>query len=778
MSYGRDGTPGGAPDKGNWGVEGAAKGAKDYTITKILSEADKEAYLKSVNMAEAGKTTPEHPELGIVSMIGRNKGKVSQAMLDQFKGDKGLAERAKEMQEGESIDMNHDKSGEIGGTAGYGVVSGNYKYQGGRKKNTNLTIVGKNAVLTVRIDDRSVHTGGGGVNMKGIKGTVEFSAEESEGKVVKITIPKNDPLLEDIARELQAANHENDLVRIAKKYPQVDIITGTTKGNKDAEKATADLPVAGAGFNASGEFSSTEYSDGSADYTGANDVGGQFSVMGLAMKSNSREELQANVDDKGNVKADLNQTDTGFDLDKTVDQIGKNLKNDPFGMVTGGATNVRESSESSGTFLSNREMDHLLRLAHSKEYDNYFNSPALRLEWAQTVHRIRSAGKDRKAAAKHLAEFVGRKRHGKKEGIESMLEAAGHRNGGARYEFPEGTAALKPTYEWLLRSAPPSQIKELVRTGKPAEAMQLAKDALARIKKVQDGLQAAKDKFKDKSRLADMQIFLASRKAQINGLQLQMQNPTVLPQEVMQTAEKTLFDEAMARVKTYQGQEAQFYSQVVAMMEDGHVSSSETIERAEILKQLDDLYKRWDDDLQQLNHLHGKYGFGGELDLSTMQPNRRKLDLTREGSAPMEVNKSMADAGQKMVDRAMTKIKADQARAKRAKEAEARKKRMAAGQKWISQVQSKLGAVTDAMGMVNGMNLRGQTGSITSGANREWSKGFLMNGKARKALNQLQALTISGSLDEINNAGKKALTLAIASLQAFKKGNQIQQYGG
>lgn len=764
-------------------AEGGLKAANAYTITKILSEDEKNAYLKSVDMAEKGKTTPSHPELGVITTIGRNSGKVTDAMLDQFKADKGLAERAKAMKNGESVDLDEDKSAELGATLGNGTFGVNYKATGGRNKKTNLLIVGDNAVLTVSINSRKGHTAGASVTMEGVKGKAQFGSEESEGKIVRITIPKDDPMLEKIAMELQGATHEHELMAIAAKYPQINIVTGNMKGRKDTEAAGLEIPILGAGFSASGEYREKEFSDGSAEYYGANNVGGNLSVMGVAMKSNSKEELEAKVDAKGNVDMDLKETDSEFDLDKTIDQLGKNIKNDPIGLLTGGARTMQESVDNSGTFLTNKEVDYLIHLANSKEYDNYINSPTLRIEWAKTVRKIRAAGNDRKAASKALAEFVGKARHGKKEALESMLESAGHRNGGARYEFPEGTAGLKGDYKWLLRGRPLAQIQGLLHQKKSADALQLAKDVLAKIALVKGGLEAKADAFEDKSRLADMLTFLSSLKAQVSALNMQMLNPKAKVADVAQNAEKTLFDEALSRCKTYKGQEANFYTRVISMMKDGYVSSSETIERAEILKQLDDLYLRWDDDHAQIKYLHGKYGFGGaELDLDGLSPNRKKLELTRAGDAPVVLDSAMSDTVGKGVRAAINKVEADNARlaaavaAKAA--AKARQERKAAAQRWIGQVKSKQAAVSEAMGMCNGMNRRKQTALIRPSANRSWNKAWSANARGGKALQTLQAIALNGSIEQIEKAGKDALDLFQQALAAFERGNQIQKYGG
>lgn len=768
------------------GVKGGFNFSNSYTIRKIMGEDEKNAYLKTVKMAEGGKSTPTHPELGIITTMGKNGGNIKQAVFDSYKSDKGIADRAKDMSDGEGIDLSEDKGGELGGNAKAGPLALDLKYAGGRKKDTQLNIVGGNAVLEVHIASRSGWSGGAGVDMKFVKGGAQFGSEKSAGKIVRITIPKNHPLFPKIAAEVGKIEHEDQLHALKAKYPEVNIINGTSKGESGLEGANIETPIIGLGFNSSHGHSQKEYDDGSAEYKGNNNLGGFVSLLGMKFNSGSKEELNGRVDAKGNANVDLSNTDTSFDLGKTGKQFLKNLEHDPLGLLTGGAKTMQESSDSSGTFMANAHIDQLIQLAKSKNYDDHINSPTVREEWKACVRKIRAAGQDRKAAVKALSQFVGEKRHGKTEAIESMLEASGHRNGGARYEFPDGTEGLKPGYYALLNGNPAVQVQALLKAGKPADAKQLSIDLLARIKTIKDGLEAAEPKFEDKSRLADMLIFLGGVKAQLGALQLQMNNPKAKPADIQEAAEQGLFQEAMRRLETYKTQESAYYGSISKMMEDGHVGLSEAIERGEILKKLDDLYLRWDDDYAMVEILHQKHGFGGaDLDLKNMDPNRNKLELSREGSSPGPVpnpvplaKAGLASAVQKVVDRAVQEQAFKEAQAKRDAAAKARKKRQALVKHWVSAVKFNQAAAGVAMEMCNGMNARKQEGMITSGASAQWGKAFAHYAKGSKGLQQLQAIGLNGSESAILKAGRSALSFFQQSIDTFKRGNQIQQYGG
>ncbi len=531
------------------------------------------------------------------------------------------------------------------------------------------------------------------------------------------------------------------------------------------------------GFNDSSESAAQEFDDGSATYHGANGLGGHLSLLGVKMASNSKEALDANVDSKGNAAGIIGQTDTSFNLGKSLVQLDKNLSNDPLGLIAGSAKNIKEDKDLSGTFLSNKEVDHLIRLAHSKQYDDFITSPKLRAEWKISVAKIRAGGNDRKIALKALAEFLGNARHGKKEALETMLESNGHRNGGARFEFPDGTEALRPDYEWLLRSSPADRVTQLVYAKQGRASVQLAQDILDKIEKVETGLQAAQDKFDDKTRLADMLIFLSNLKAQVSGQRMQLTNPDAKPKDLLEHTEKTRFDDALGRLRTYKQQESALFAEMEAQKDDGHLTSSETIHHITLVNKMSDLYKRWDDDFATVQHLNAEKGMGGaDFDLTILAPNKKRLNSSSATGAKtlQELDMKSINKGVGKAVRTIQSEKQKELQARKRAEQEARKK---ISERWIGQVMGKAEAVTKAKKLANIMSTRGETGSNPL-ARSTWSKGFAIDNKAQKAFQLLRSLAVTGTSTEIASAGQNALSLYQSALDTFNRGDQIQKYGG
>ena len=782
-----------------------ARASSTSTVySKVLSAEAAQEYLAALGEAERGKPNPKHPEMAVIA-TGTNEGWDTAKKALEQRGDIS-AEGIKGMSEGDSFTETEKGSNDLGFGGAFKGYGANIGIGEDHERIRGVRYIGGKAILTVQVKDTErtsggMKAGGGFANMG-----VNYGQSEAYTHNVTVSL---DPKMANFAAtvaQIQAIDSYMDMVRFQQSHPHIKVQFGSGREVGDKLDTTVDIGPVSIGMSDSASHSYMDNADGSSDYKGNNTLGGGIGALGLNLGTSSSESLSAHVDAEGKARMDLSETNKEFDLSKSASSAADSLMNAPgtylAELLTGSAKPIKETSNIPGTLMTDQEVQLLINLAsNANKWGDATMSPRLREDWMSLRTAIRNAKGDRKRIAQALTEFVGKRGHGRRETLEAALRLAGGKdNEGYRYEFPEGTEHLKPSFEKWVYGKPHQEVMALIQAGKQPEALLKAKELLREIQMLKGGLATAK--VKDKSRFSDMVQHLDKPEAEVQGLVNRLENPDASPEEVAEKDLKKQYDRLLMNCKRYRHNFRQSLARVAEMRSDGHLGNSETIETITLVNQSKELVAAWEKDFALLKTIATEQGFGGSAkEWAHYSPDSGWLQLMAKGETALQYSPEaeakrdaaqakaveearykdeIAEENQKIVRRTMDNMPWNleyRAQQQAKKEIGIRQQeKQALHAQWMPILKAAKNAAAMAAGKCNGMNARGQAAMIKPAASKLWSAAFASLSKGNSSLQHFQAILGNSNYHTLAMKNAAATTQALyqKALAQFKEGNQAQ----
>ena len=267
-----------------------------------------------------------------------------------------------------------------------------------------------------------------------------------------------------------------------------------------------------------------------------------------------------------------------------------------------------DSHEVYGLTLSNKDLDQIAKIAggNKRRWDkgalmDYKNSHE---DWEVCRQAIVAAGGNCQVVARELSEFVGGSKSNRLDMLVRFLRPDGDVSIGARANFPDSLASLKPDYEKLVLGASEGLIEELAAKEGPQKAGVLGKEIFDTLESLLQKITAAKEVLAPAVR-AEMLSAIGKRKTLViaamkknAGAQSEQEEKAALEAEYRRTIKTCL---------EYQTAQNDIFAKFGDLWAPGRAYNNEKL--IELLQQLRDLFAVWKPDYAHCAELGKKIGY-------------------------------------------------------------------------------------------------------------------------------------------------------------------------
>ena len=587
--------------------------------TYMLGEAEAKAYVESLTeAATGGAAAATHKEFAIIA-AGLSRGwPFAQAMFKSGSAD---------LKAGESSERGGSKikSGKL--AADVKVVtleaSAESSEQHGAKTTRN-----EDGTLDAELTGTTTDKVSGKVGIKSgvVGGSVgkAHSFTTSSGYVIKID-PKKDPNGEQ-QKALDACDGQADYDQFAAKYP--DTVQSATRGTDESDSKTVGLSVgavdAEIGLHNRVQKTTKTGKGGKLEQekvVGSAGGGGSIGLGDTRIGDSVDNVADATLDGQGNANVSLTKTRKATDWTKLAkaklpfmgDDEDKDGKKKPAKGLLATATGAKDeedtdSHEVYGLTLSNKDLDQIAKIAggNKRRWDkgalmDYKNSHE---DWEVCRQAIVAAGGNRQVVARELSEFVGGSKSNRLDMLVRFLRPDGDVSIGARANFPDSLASLKPDYEKLVLGASEGLIEELAAKEGPQKAGVLGKEIFDTLESLLQKITAAKEVLAPAVR-AEMLSAIGKRKTLViaamkknAGAQSEQEEKAALEAEYRRTIKTCL---------EYQTAQNDIFAKFGDLWAPGRAYNNEKL--IKLLQQLRDLFAVWKPDYAHCAELGKKIGY-------------------------------------------------------------------------------------------------------------------------------------------------------------------------
>lgn len=608
--------------KGNVGINAGGSGSVTAVYSHEMSEDEAKQYLADLNVSAGGSpANGEHPEFAILAAGVRDGWDAAKGLYQGVAGAAlGDAEAMKQMQEGAEIEITKETSvnggakvggeskGGLGGSVSVGGSSGSKVRIKQSKKDGMI-------VFTVEVTDSLGYEYGAEGSYSGVSAGAGEKHGESTSQFITLKIDANDPDQAAAAAELAAVTTQEQLTAIMQKYPKLTSERGLGSTQSDTTEMKAGVGPVEVGMNVGASRSHKETVNDKGERTtedeGANQLGGSVGIGSLKYESGSEEKLTGTVNEKGKASADVSQTDTATDVTKSLLGVEEALDKTPASVVSGGAPLTQSSQQVSGMQLSDADIEALMGRARSPEAWMKGMAPPPRLidEWLECQAAIKAAGGNKEAVVKALSDFVGTKGHGRDDLVQSAVRGGGV-SGGSKYEFPEGLAQHKGSYDKLVIGDPVEGVDEAAKKDGPAKAVEVANGLIGQLESLYNVFMSSQAKFSNAATYSEMSSAINKR---IEALRKKIRVLNGGKEDVMSPEEAAhVYNAALTDCTNFKDRETALFDEIAATYADEHTSLDETIANAEALKKLRDLHAIWGKRYDEMAALAQEFGFGAD----------------------------------------------------------------------------------------------------------------------------------------------------------------------
>lgn len=792
---------GGNFEKASMGVGASYEGSRGMTFRKRLSAKEAKAYLDSVTAAENGKPVSHHKELGIIAAVVNNGGNVQSAVESQARIAGGNTDWVVGLDNGDSVStFGSDKVGvDINASMEDGGVGLGFKLGESSKEGWAHTVgkEGGQLAITVALDEENASSRGLTAGVGIVSGEFGLGRKETNARSVKVLIPVDHPKRKEILSKLTSAKTRAAVDEILMQYHLAPAVQIDSVGYADTETAGIKIAPFGINYGAGGAMKESVATDAEGkevrSFEASNDLGGSLSVGDYKYESGAREALSATIDAEGQVSGDISRTTSETDLGKSGSKFLENLKHNTLGVITGSAKSAEKEVNVAGMILSNEDFERIIATAENpKAWTKLNNSTMLWDDWQATRHAILAAKGDKAKATRALAAFVGKSGHGREAILEHAVRDFGSDQGGARYEFPEGTGDLKGKYLSLAVADPVEAIRLNFADGKMEEGMKKASSTLLQLNDLKFTLNTYQDKF-NPGILGEMIAQISARQIEVKKMiarfNAKKEGKELDETQVEDVTAKDRYTQLIEDCKTYKRQEMLAFQRIEATYEDEHVSSGEAIDNMAETVKLNELYVKWDKAMAELQSLDTSYGMSSSSkEWKQYRPSKQRFNNAVGGKNPFEytVEKETEDLqreaqADKFNEEIMHNSTASvMARAEyEAKQATAARKveRSEATKIWDPQIKSIRDQAYKGGGMCNGMNASGKAAEIKPEASKFWGQAFTKLALGAKSHEQYKYIANHPDAVKlaVDNAAGKVIALFQEAIKLFGQGNAAQK---
>lgn len=610
----------GAAAKGSLGA--SASGSVTMSVRKTLTDEEAKAYVEAVKKASAGGGGTDR-ELAIIS-TGVTKGwDAARAMYQGAQASAGDPKALEGMKDGDKIELS--KEGKVGasGSVNAGVLGVQAGVDGG--KSSSMSVEKKDGKLVYEKGEGDSKSGSVGVNadVGVVKGGISVSGGSRSSTKYTVTIDPKDPNAAAMQKELAACDTQDKLDAFAKKYPQTVGEKTKTEGHDSGQSGTIGVGPASASIKSGASYdeSTTTDADGkvkSKEMAGSNGGGIEVGVGSVKVGASTKESAKATVDGAGNASLDVNQTDTSTNGKKLLAATvpGAGDKQDDKGAlakVTGAKSDADTTdTHQEGIKLGNDELDRLAAAAQDPaRWMSFCPVPRLRDDWAEARKEVIANGGDRAAAAKALSKFVGKGGPGRDDIVYGSVRGKDGTGGGARYEFPQGLAGLKPEYDALVAGNPLAGVDDTEQKEGKAKALEVAQGIVKRLDSLYAALQTGQDKFENAAAFGEMIGSVTKRKDEVAGKVRELSGGKADALSDKDWMDK--YNGLLGDCQNMKGQETTVFGKIEESYKDGKPGLDASIENGKLIKQLRDLYEVWRPKYDEMAGIAQQRGYGKDI---------------------------------------------------------------------------------------------------------------------------------------------------------------------
>lgn len=542
---------------------------------------------------------------------------------------------------GESIKTG--KEGKLSGGIDVGTRSGSIGggvSLGGEVGRDGSIAVSKDQDGKVSYDLRQGESMKGNVGARVNAGVAEGSFSVGHGMTTstgyKIQIPPGtDPKLAAVMQAaMNACSSQAELDAFARRYPKAVQETTRQQGSSDTRDVSAGLGgqvKVGVKYGNAIDEQRTVDADGKlkeSRVTGSNDSGAELTLFGRKIADSSKQQAVSTTDAAGHSRTDVSQSDNATDMARLAASLPFSGEK-PDGALTaatgGGDTGKKNLS---GIGLGDGELKRLGQMACG-DWNAWMHAPLDgddRKAWGSAGKRIKQAGGDPAKVADELARFVGSSDRQRMQVIYDTLRGSKGTGGGARYEFPGALAALKADYDRVVVAD--SEQAVLAAATEPDKPKKEADALLAALDKLFTAVDRESE-FRNPSTRAEMLAAINARKARVRAA---LRASAGAP--VAQTVEdhKQRYNELLVSCRNCQQDEKKLFDKVQANLDGG---GHTVIENVKLVNELNDLYKIWDPEYEEMATLAQTHGFGTGI-FDRYRPNRPAYQLAHDNKSPLQ----------------------------------------------------------------------------------------------------------------------------------------------
>lgn len=271
FGVGGEATTGGAPPAASakGGVTAGASGSVSLSVSQRLDEAGTEGYLNTLEQASSGSSNSGRREINLIYVAANEGPNAAYALYKGVKATMGSPEAAKDLKEGESVQL--DAKGEVEGGVS-GGAKGKDRAGGGGGLNGSLGVTGGvsagRKILMKRVNGKIVVTlyvtSGAKAGLNGSAGygpgsvKAGKSKEWSAGRTVQIALDESDPNFQAKLDALTGAVDTDDLNDVMKEQAFSDDelkLDADNQTEKEETKLGAAIGPAGFDIGAGTEWS-------------------------------------------------------------------------------------------------------------------------------------------------------------------------------------------------------------------------------------------------------------------------------------------------------------------------------------------------------------------------------------------------------------------------------------------------------------------------------------------------------------------------------------------
>jgi hypothetical protein len=573
------------------------------------------------------------------------------AARDLYLGAGGQAmtvQEANQLKVGESTEVG--KQTQVGGKAALGVKGGGFGVgvEGGHERGREESLkVTKEKDGTLRYDakqgDSSKTSGGASVSAGVVEGSFGVSTSRTTSTGYSIAIDPNAKNAAEMQKALAACRSQAELDAFAKAYPAA--VQEKTKSDGRADKQSVGVGIGSAkvGMNFGNSVDQTVVTDGAGNLkektvTGANEGGIELGVGNYKIGASSKEQATATVDGAGNAGLDVKRTDKSTDTAKWLEAnvpFAGGAKND--GALTkaagGGAPADTDSQDIKGIQLKGGDLQYLGHLA-CNEWNKWMaacRSPRELGDWAQAGRAIKAAGGSTAVVAEQLARFVGKDSSGRGHVIDSALRpSAGDMSGGARYEFPEGLAARKASYEASVIADAEAGITRLGASD-PAKAAAKGQELVRELDSLYAAVSSAGG-FTQPAVKAEMLSSITARKDKVLAALRVLGGGKADELSLKEKVDK--YNALLSNCQRYKDSENDIFAKIEASFQGVFASSKgDVVGNVALVNQLRGMYTLWDKEYDEMAALAQENKLGAGI-YWKYKPDKVRFERAYKGQAP------------------------------------------------------------------------------------------------------------------------------------------------